>query len=289
LFLKAFSIATCLFLSFQRFQSLELNMYSFATSLMLASAFSTVYGTPLEARNVIGKLPSGASELEHKFQPYADFDKDSCYYTSAIDGNGVTNGGIPKRNWWAKDVAQGCRDGARLDSNNVYSRSRCNNGWCAIMYEYYFEKDQVSWGNTISGHQDDWENVVIFVKDNQVKRVAPSCHGGYSKATNSPRLQDNTHAKVVFHKDGGGTHCWRNAEEKDDKVENERGSWLWGTLVGWNNWPKASDGGSLRDKMFLRWQEGVAPKFWDHKDVFTNKLREAAGNDVPGFDPAKDA
>lgn len=34
-----------------------------------------------------------------------------------------------------------CRDATDLDNNNVYSRSRCNNGWCAHLYEYYFEKD----------------------------------------------------------------------------------------------------------------------------------------------------
>ncbi|KAK8124106.1 hypothetical protein PG999_004024 [Apiospora kogelbergensis] len=43
--------------------------------------------------------------------------------------NGYTGGGVD------------CHDESNLDNSNVYVRTRCNNGWCAYVYDYYFEKD----------------------------------------------------------------------------------------------------------------------------------------------------
>ncbi|KLU88286.1 hypothetical protein MAPG_07273, partial [Magnaporthiopsis poae ATCC 64411] len=173
----------------------------------------------LRRRDIRGALPVRALAIEHQFQPVLDFDKDGCYYTSAIDPNGSRNPGLPAAGGVPPNCLRAaCREPNRLQNSNVYSRARCNNGWCAIMYEYYFEKDQVLCGSYAAGHRHDWENIVIFVRDNQVKRVAPSCHAEYSKATNSPRLQGQR-AKVVYHKDGGRTHCFRYATAADDKIE----------------------------------------------------------------------
>jgi hypothetical protein len=148
-----------------------------------------------------------------------------------------------------------------------------------------------SWG-TIgagpgNGHTHDWENIVVFVQGEDVKRVAPSCHGKYDHATNEPRL-DGQRAKVVYHKDKGETHCWRMANEADDGIENFTGQWFIGNLVGWDNWPVVN-GRSLRDTLYDAWNGGIGPKFWDKDDSFTNTLRKAAGDGAPGFDPAVDA
>ncbi|KAF4452850.1 hypothetical protein FALBO_16104, partial [Fusarium albosuccineum] len=155
---------------------------------------------------------------------------------------------------------------------------------------YYFEKDQLVWGSIGvgpgNGHVHDWENIIIFAQGDEVKRVAPSCHGKYSGATSTPRL-DGTRAKVVYHKDGASTHCFRMANEADDGIENHTGQWFLGNLVGWDNWP-VLDGSSLRDRVYNAWPGGVGPKFWDADDKFTNTLRDAAGDSVPGFDPAVD-
>jgi hypothetical protein len=192
----------------------------------------------LSRRGIVQSITDSASELEHRFQPVTDFDKDGCYYTAAVGADGTKNGGLgPGQGVPPGCLASTCRDRNRLENNNVYSRSRCNNGWCAIMYEYYFEKDQIVCGSFAGGHRHDWENIVVFVKDDQVKRVAPSCHGGYGGATNTPRIKDGVRAKVVYHKDSGRTHCLRMANEADDKVENHTGDWFLGRLIGWNNWP----------------------------------------------------
>lgn len=52
------------------------------------------------------------------------------------------------------------RDPPQLANSNAYSRKRCNNGYCAVMYEYYFEKDQAVAGTFLGGHRHDWENIV---------------------------------------------------------------------------------------------------------------------------------
>ncbi|KAK3381008.1 necrosis inducing protein-domain-containing protein [Podospora didyma] len=275
-------------------------MHSLATILLIGGGLLSAKATPIAtlqdfseeianitARDLRGSLPVSASTLEHRFQPVTDFDTDGCYYTSAIDPDGNLNLGLSAgKGSHPSCLAETCRDPNRLENNNVYSRSRCNNGWCAIMYEYYFEKDQVVCGSYSSGHIHDWENIVVFLRtsDQRVTRVAPSAHGNYKGATNSPRMLGER-AKVVYHKDGGFTHAWRMAKSADDKIENYTGEWFLGRLVGWEYWPS----NSLRDKAMSvdSWNVNKAhPKLSDAK--FDENLKKAAGDQVPGFDPKVD-
>jgi hypothetical protein len=117
------------------------------------------------ASEILDPLPEAASKKELRFQPLLDFDKDGCYNTAAIDENGRRNPGIMK----SFSSHSRCRDKLQLVNSNAYSRKRCNHGYCAIMYEYYFEKDQ-SIG--LSGHRHDWENIVVFTKGDKIVRVA---------------------------------------------------------------------------------------------------------------------
>ena len=48
-----------------------------------------------------------------------------------------------------------CRDAHQLEDCNAYSRSRCNNGYHGILYNYYFEKDQTVSGTFASSHTYD--------------------------------------------------------------------------------------------------------------------------------------
>ena len=107
------------------------------TTVTLLTVLTAVNASPIDAhstelvgRNVIGTIRSAADSIEYAVQPVLDFDKDGCYNTAAIDGNGNTNGRL---NSVAKCPASDCRNKDRLDNNNVYSRKRCNNGWCAVM------------------------------------------------------------------------------------------------------------------------------------------------------------
>lgn len=242
------------------------------------SALSAVQGHPLTVtqRDVISALPRSADDIDIKFQPILDFDSDGCYVTAAISPDGTTN---PGRG--ATGTPQGqCRDPPQLENSNAYSRRRCNNGYCAIMYEHYFEKDQALGGSFLGGHRHDWENIVVFTQGNNVVRVAPSCHGGYDQASNSFPLT-GSRPYIVYHKDGASTHCFRFANNNDiASPENPKG-WFTPPLISWDRWSDIN----LRNKMLSTWNGGVGPKL---DDEFGNSLQAAAGNGVPGFDPFVD-
>ncbi|KAK4158945.1 necrosis inducing protein [Cladorrhinum sp. PSN259] len=233
----------------------------------------------LHARGVVGSLPASASDVEFKFQPAVDFDRDSCYATSAIDRSGNLNPGLDHKKECPASV---CRAPNRLENLNVYSRARCNNGICGIMYEYYFEKDQNVCGLGSVGHTHEWEHIIVFTRGDQVIRVSPSSHGKHEQAIDNPRLLDGTKPKLVYHKEGVfGSHNFRNANAGDEKIENHSRKWVRGALVGYNNWPN----NDLRAKVLngKSWSHdgGIRPKLSD-KD-FAENLRAAAGNKIQGF------
>lgn len=100
----------------------------------------------------------------YRFQPAMDFDTDGCYNVPAIGADGRTSEGLDPRS----GDSDGCRDPSDLANNNVYARQRCNNGWCAYIYDYYFEKDTAFFG--LGGHRHDWEHIAVWV---QVRRPRP--------------------------------------------------------------------------------------------------------------------
>jgi hypothetical protein len=183
-----------------------------------------------------------------KFQPLLDFDKDSCYNVPAMDNQGTASEGVE-----STDDVSVCRPRSVLDraGSNVYVRGRCNRGWCAFVYAYYFQMDW-AWGWPFRGdnHRHDWEHVVVWAKLGQVRSVSVSCHGDYeSRVAEDDRLRFGhtpnefpyytpmpaaaTHPKVVFHKDYVRTHCFRFAKDSDDYEgqENDRGVWIRSGLV----------------------------------------------------------
>ncbi|MFO7191846.1 MAG: NPP1 family protein, partial [Thermocrispum agreste] len=137
-----------------------------------------------------------------------------------------------------------CRDSWDLDNSNAYARAHCDSsGWCAYLYDLYFEKDQAVPGWDCCGHRHDIEHVVIWVFDDQARYVATSEHGKYAVHPASAVAWEGTHAKIVYHKDGLSTHCFRLARH-DEEPENHSGRWHYPALVGWNGFP---DG--IRDKL----------------------------------------
>ncbi|KOV71665.1 hypothetical protein ADL00_07235 [Streptomyces sp. AS58] len=179
-------------------------------------------------------MPQNAWDLEQTYSPAMDYDTDSCYTTAALQSDWRTNPGLPLDGSW-NPVNGGCRDHNRLEQSNSYSRPKCNNGWCAIMYALYAEKDQESpW----AGHTHDWEHVIVWVNNNKVRFVSATAHGKwYSRCgtcAGGVRYDPSgTHPKIVYHKDGGGTHALRFADPADDAVENSTGGWFYPRLIGW--------------------------------------------------------
>ena len=135
--------------------------------------FIPLLGTCLA--ELLTPFPDTASDLAIKFQPVLDFDTDSCYQTAVIGKDYLVNSDIdpnlaPPRppgpgpiiraatddnqvvfavNASNSDseigirsggpyAPSGCRDKIRLDRSQTYVRERCNHGWCAYLYGYYF-------------------------------------------------------------------------------------------------------------------------------------------------------
>jgi hypothetical protein len=206
-------------------------------SLTLGSAVALVVALPGSALAAPPTaLPANADDLEKTYQPTYDYDTDGCYPTPAIGPDGTVNGGL---NPSGAPQAE-CHDASDLDNTNGYARSKCNNGWCAIMYGLYFEKDQA----TVGGHRHDWEHAVVWVQNNQVQYVSTSAHGEFTVHTRDQIRWDGTHAKIVYHKDGVSTHAFRAANSADEPPENDHHTWQYPALVGWNGYPAG-----LRDKL----------------------------------------
>ncbi|MGQ4389081.1 NPP1 family protein [Streptomyces sp. SAS_270] len=197
-----------------------------ALALVIAFPGSALAGPPQA-------LPAHADGLEQTFQPAYDYDTDGCYPTPAIGPDGTLNGGLKP----SGALNGQCRDAGDLDNTNGYAREKCNNGWCAVVYALYFEKDQALAGSGLGGHRHDWEHVVVWVHDNEPQYVATSAHGDFTVYGRDRIRWDGTHPKVVYHKDGIRTHCFRPAGAGDEPPENHQHTWQFPDLVGWEGYP----------------------------------------------------
>ncbi|MGW7366873.1 NPP1 family protein [Streptomyces sp. NPDC054841] len=243
-------------------------------SLSLAGAFALVLAVPNTAFAAPpAALPANADTLDQTFQPAFDYDTDGCYSTPAIGPDGTINPGLKPTG----ALNGNCRDASDLVNTNGYSRAKCNNGWCAIIYGLYFEKDQAIPGISLGGHRHDWEHVVVWVENNQAKYVATSAHGDFNIYPRDQIRWDGTHPKVVYHKDGVSTHCFRPANSNDEPPENHQHTWQFPKLVGWNGYPAG-----LRDKLI---QADFGSAHFGLKDgSFASHLAEAKPAGIP-FDP----
>lgn len=181
-------------------------------------------------------LPQAATANDLRWQPSLDFDTDGCYNVPAIGADGTIAQGLPHN---FVSPSSDCRDPSDMDNNNVYSRQRCNaNGWCIYLYDYYFEKDVAIPYLLDVGHTHDWEHIAVWVDaNNEAQYVAASRHGGYQIKAAADVRWDGEHPKIVYHKDGANTHCFRFADAADDAIENAKGVWFRGPLVSYNGFP----------------------------------------------------
>jgi hypothetical protein len=228
--------------------------------VLVAAAFST---PRLAAVDPPRALPQKATANDLRWQPSLDFDTDGCYNVPAIDANGNVAQGL-EHNFVG--LSSDCRDASDLDNNNVYARQRCNNGWCVYLYGYYFEKDVAIANFFDPGHTHDWEHIAVWVKDGRAQYVSVSQHGGFEIKAAADVRWDGEHPKIVYHKDGVSTHCFRFGNAADDAIENHRGVWFRGALVSYNGFP-----GTTRDTLVahdfgsatIGWKDGT---FQGHLD-----------------------
>ncbi|HWM07361.1 MAG TPA: NPP1 family protein [Actinophytocola sp.] len=217
-------------------------------------------------------LPASAAEPDRRWQPAFDYDGDGCYPTPAIGPNGTLNPGLNP----SGSLNGNCHDQSDLDNTNSYVRTKCNNGWCAHLYDLYFEKDQAVAGVDPFGHRHDIEHVVVWVSQDQAQYVSVSAHGDYSTFPRAQVAWEGTHAKVVYHKDGASTHCFRLASASEPP-ENHYGTWQYPALVGWDNFPAG-----IRDT--LTGADFGAASLAIKDSAFAHNLNQAKPAGIP-FDP----
>ncbi|GAA2354274.1 NPP1 family protein [Saccharopolyspora halophila] len=218
-------------------------------------------------------LPESATAADAKWQPAFDYDGDGCYPTPAIGSDGTLAPGLDL----GGAVNGNCHDQSDLDNTNSYSRSKCNNGWCAYIYDLYFEKDQAVAGSGLGGHRHDIEHVIVWVEGDQARYVSTSAHGDYSTYPSDEVQWEGTHPKIIYHKDGIGTHAFRLAGA-GEQAENHYGQYQYPALISWDNWPDQG----LRDKLTAADFGSASLSIKD--SAFNGNLESGKPEGIP-FDP----
>ncbi|MEU8660436.1 NPP1 family protein [Actinoplanes philippinensis] len=238
--------------------------------LLLAATAAPAFADPPH------NLPQNAGGYEQSFSPAFDYDGDGCYATAAIGPDGALAPGLKTTG----AVNGSCRDQSDLDNSQTYARSKCDNGWCAIVYAGYFEKDQAVAGSGLGGHRHDWEHVISWVNQasNQVEYVSTTQHSSQKTYPRSQVRFDGSHPKVVYHKDGLSTHFFRLANGNDEPPENHYHNWRYPPLVDWNGWPSPG----LRDRMMTADFGAATIKIKDGSFEYLLNAAKPAG--IP-FDP----
>ena len=174
-------------------------------------------------------LPSQIDALS--IAPLFDFDSDGCLPAAGINRNGDQNGGLKPSGSLTGD----CRSSTFLELSNTVHRYACtkNNNvtYCAHFYALYFEKDQIFSGIE-SGHRHDWEYAAVWTSNGIITHGSYSAHGDLYTAAASELAFDNGHMKIVYHKDGVGTHALRFAKTSE-AAENPYGIFVTPTLISW--------------------------------------------------------
>jgi hypothetical protein len=232
----------------------------------------------------VAPLPERATALDKRFQPAIDFDTDVCFNVPAVNASGGVSAAAST---YATRPPATCRNPNYLATSNVYARARCNNGYCARVYSYFWQSD--------FSHAYDWESIIVWTTDqgtsSTVVGVTRGSHGKWdTRATSGGQLRfqsDATgeHVKLVFHYETWGfSHLWRFSTDGDEPPENGTGRWVVQPLVSWNGYPSRS----VRDTVSNYDFKGAT---FDNKDArFSGVLAAALNTSItPGFDPNLDA
>ncbi|GLS25297.1 NPP1 family protein [Marinibactrum halimedae] len=98
--------------------------------------------------------------IEHGCQPFAAVD-DSGNYNAGLNNSGAHNGGC-----------------SSSPSGQAYARSACVGEYCGHMFVYYMPKDN-GVPFAFFGHRHDFEEIVVWTRNNDIIGAAYSAHGDY--------------------------------------------------------------------------------------------------------------
>jgi hypothetical protein len=90
-----------------------------------------------------------------RYEPYLHI-AHGCQSYPAVSATGQVGGGLQN----SGSPSGGCNSAA---NGQTYTRAAWYNGRFAIMYAWYFPKDQISSGGLNGGHRHDWESIVIWI------------------------------------------------------------------------------------------------------------------------------
>ncbi len=180
--------------------------------------------------------------------PIFDFDGDGCLPSAGISRSGQQNGGLKP----SGSLGGGCRPSDFLRTSNTMHRSACvtEQGvvFCGHFFALYFLKDQILKG-VQSGHRHDWEHAAIWTRNGIVTHGSASAHGKLLTLSAAEIPFENGHMKIVYHKDGIGTHALRFAS-RDEQAENPYGRFVLPNLASWYEMTGDTiDNAGLRDRL----------------------------------------
>ncbi|MFC0214630.1 NPP1 family protein [Paenibacillus chartarius] len=162
-------------------------------------------------------------KAEKLFQPTLKV-TNGCVPFPAVDAQGNTSGGL--------SPTGGSDAGCSSSTGQVYSRSTWYNGVWAIMYAWYFPKDEPSSG---MGHRHDWESVVVWI-DNpaaanpKILSIAASQHGKFPQTAPSSTNTNGTHPKIEYKSIWPLNHALYTTSQSGGTQP----------LIGWDDLPSAA-------------------------------------------------
>jgi hypothetical protein len=120
----------------------------------------------------VPETTEGALMLQ--WQPYL-YVEDGCVPFPAVDSTGCTSAGMSPTG----DPSGDCDS----STGQVYARAEEYNSAYAIMYSWYFSKDEPSWLESVVGvgHRYDWEDCIVWLSEASANAtllgVSVSFHG----------------------------------------------------------------------------------------------------------------
>ncbi|MQW34931.1 necrosis-inducing protein [Sinorhizobium meliloti] len=142
-------------------------------------------------------FPDGTSGLLKAFQPSLTVIR-GCVPFPAVDADGNVSGGLKP-----SGMASG---GCSRSPGQIYVRAGEYNGQCAVMYSWFFPKDQNQTWPLKGGSRYDWEDVIVWLTrcDSEAQVEAVSYwSGGRYHVTPQPHM-DGTHPLVKYYRPEGG-------------------------------------------------------------------------------------
>lgn len=228
------------------------------TSILAQVIFVTNVSAEAKPHDFLTPLTNGANAALNRFLPKLDVNN-ACRPYTAVDQAGNHNGGL-------KDSGGESSQCSLTTRQQVYTRTqRINSNTHAVMYAYYFPKDN---GLIIAsiGHRHDWEHVVVFVENlgnsslESIVGAAYSAHGGVS-VTNNPN-RDGKQIYINYDYNGSVTHSF---------VEGNSGSNTDHVLISYSRLSSAARN-TLDNQDF---GNAIVP-FRNSGDRFNSRIQQAA-------------